>query len=87
MITALNGLGDEERCELQSLHQNATLPAEQKIARARELFDKVDVRTQTEERIKLHFDRALSALDALSVPAERTAQMREFAQSLVGRKK
>ncbi len=87
MITALNGLDGEERCELQSLHQNAALSAEQKIARARELFDKVDVRRQTEERIKLHFDRALSALDALSVPAERTAQIREFAQSLVGRKK
>lgn len=87
MITALNRLHDEERCELQSLHSNEALLAEQKIARARELFDKADVRTQTEERIKLHFDRALSALDALSVPAERTAQMREFAQSLVGRKK
>lgn len=87
MISALNALGDEERAELQSLHLNGELSAEQKIARARELFDKVDVRTKTEQRIKLHFDRALAALDSLSVVGERTAQMREFAQGLVDRKK
>ncbi|MBR4149251.1 MAG: polyprenyl synthetase family protein [Rikenellaceae bacterium] len=87
MISALNRLGEEERCELLSLHQRESLLPEQKVARARELFDKADVRTLTEERIKLHFDRALEALDALSVPAERTAQIREFAQSLMGRSK
>jgi geranylgeranyl diphosphate synthase type II len=87
MISALNGLGEEERRELLSLHQRESLLPEQKVARARELFDKADVRTLTEQRIKFHFDRALEALDALSVSAERTAQMREFAQSLMGRSK
>ncbi|MBR5135696.1 MAG: polyprenyl synthetase family protein, partial [Rikenellaceae bacterium] len=87
MISALNRLGEEERRELLSLHQCEALLPEQKVARARELFDKADVRTLTEERIKFHFDRALEALDALSVPAERTAQIREFAQSLMGRNK
>lgn len=87
MISALNALDECERRELASLHQCESLLAEQKIARARELFDKADVRTATEQRIKHHFGRALEALDSLSVPAERTAQMREFAQSLVGRKK
>ena len=87
MISALNRLGEEERCELLSLHQRESLLPEQKVARARELFDKADVRTLTEERIKFHFGRALEALDALSVSAERTAQIREFAQSLMGRSK
>ena len=87
MISALNGLGEEERRELLSLHQRESLLPEQKVARARELFDKADVRTLTEQRIKFHFDRALEALDALGVSAERTAQMREFAQSLMGRSK
>ena len=87
MISALNSLDECERRELASLHQRESLLPEQKIARARELFDKADVRTATEQRIKFHFERALEALDALSVPTERTAQMREFAQSLVGRKK
>lgn len=87
MISALNTLDECERRELASLHQCESLLPEQKIARARELFDKADVRTATEQRIKFHFERALEALDALSVPTERTTQMREFAQSLVGRKK
>ena len=60
---------------------------QQKIERARQLFDKSDVRTLTERRISLHFDRALAALDSLEVDKERTELMREFAESLVNRKK
>lgn len=87
MISALHSLNECERRELVSLHQNKSLLSEQKIVRARELFDKANVRALTEERIKFHFNRALQALDELSVPTERTMQLREFAQSLVGRKK
>jgi len=34
----------------------------------------------------VRFERALSILDTLSVGAERTRQMREFAAGLMGRK-
>ncbi len=87
MISALEHLNEEDRHELQSLHLSTALIPQQKIERARQLFDKSDVRTLTERRISLHFDRALAALDSLEVDKERTELMREFAESLVNRKK
>ncbi len=87
MITALDRLDDEERRELQSLHASEALIPQQKIDRARQLFDKADVKSTAELRISLHFDRALAALDSLSAGRERTEMMREFATGLIGRKK
>ena len=40
-----------------------------------------------EQQISVKFERALALLDTLSVDAARTQPLREFAESLMGRKK
>ena len=60
---------------------------EQKIATVRALYDELDVPRMTEQQINVRFARATAILDTLDVPAERTAELRRYAESLMGRNK
>ena len=87
MITAMSHATEEEREVLRKTHLDPTLSREEKIARVRAVYDKLDIPRLTEQQISLRFERALSQLTTLDLPAERTAGLREFAESLMGRKK
>ena len=51
------------------------------------LYDKLEVKRATEQQIDQRFERALGILDSLSIGAERTVHLAEFARNLIGRKK
>ncbi len=87
MITAMSRASEEERETLRTTLLDKALAREEKIARVRALYDKLEVPHLTERQISLRFERALAQLDTLSLPAERTEGLREFAESLMGRKK
>lgn len=87
MITAMSHADESEREVLRSTHLDPTLSPEQKIARVRALYDKLEIPHLTEQQISLRFERALALLTTLDLPKERTAGLREFAESLMGRKK
>ena len=70
-----------------STYSDPTLSDQQKIARVREVFDKLGVARLTEQQINHRFERALNTLDTLSVQSEGTARLREYAGSLIGRNK
>lgn len=53
----------------------------------RAVFDALDVPRLTEQQISLRFDRALATLDGLNVPDARKEPLREYARSLMGRRK
>ena len=72
---------------LASTYSDPTLSDQQKIARVREVFDKLGVARLTEQQINHRFERALNTLDTLSVQSEGTARLREYAGSLIGRNK
>ena len=57
------------------------------LARVRAVFDALDVPRLTEQQISLRFDRALATLDGLNVPDARKEPLREYARSLMGRRK
>ena len=66
---------------------DATLTDAEKIARVKEVYDRLDIPRLTEQQISLRFERALATLDSLSADPARTLRMREFAEGLMGRKK
>ncbi len=87
MITAMSRASESEREILRSTHLDKHYSREEKIARVRTLYDQLEIPRLTEQQISLRFEKALAQLDTLSLSKERTAGLREFAESLMGRKK
>ena len=87
MVMALSKASAAEHRILASTYSDPTLSDQQKIARVREVFDKLGVARLTEQQINHRFERALNILDTLSVQSEGTARLREYAGSLIGRNK
>ena len=87
MVQAMNRASAEEREILRTTHKNEALNDAEKIATIKALYEKLDVKHATEQQIELRFERALSVLDTMSVGAERTVRLAEFARNLMGRKK
>ena len=87
MMQAMSHADEPKREILRSTYKDATLTAEEKIARVKAVYDVLDIRRITEQQISTRFERAISILDSLSVGRESVAEMREFALSLIGRTK
>lgn len=87
MITAMSRAEEADREVLRSTHLDPTLSNAEKIARVRALYDRLEIPRLTEQQISLRFERALSTLSTLELPEERLAGLREFAESLMGRRK
>ena len=87
MVTAMSRADEEGREVLRRTSRDAALSDAEKIARVKALYDRLDVPRLAEQQIRIRFDRALSVLDTLAVDPARTASLRAFAESLVGRAK
>ncbi|MBP3533510.1 MAG: polyprenyl synthetase family protein, partial [Alistipes sp.] len=87
MVTAMSKSTEAQRDILRNTHRDDALTDEQKIATVRALYDELDVPRMTEQQINVRFARATAILDTLDVPAERTAELRKYAESLMGRNK
>lgn len=87
MVTAMSNASDRQREVLRTTSRRKDLTDEQKIATVKSLYDDLDIPRLTEQQINVRFARAISVLDTLSVPAERTIALRTYAESLIGRKK
>ena len=87
MLNAMSRSTEADREILRSTHLDESLSPEQKIARVKEAYDRYDIPRLINQQISLRFERALSILDTLEIPAERTEHLRVFAQNLMDRKK
>ena len=87
MVTAMSRADEPTREILRHTYRDATLTDAEKIARVKEVYDRLDIPRLTEQQISLRFERALATLDSLSTDPARTLRMREFAEGLMGRKK
>ena len=87
MVQAMSRATEEEREVLRTTHLNSKLSDTEKIATVKALYDKLEVKRATEQQIDQRFERTLGILDSLSIGAERTVHLAEFARNLIGRKK
>ena len=87
MIISLSHASEQQREVLRTTHLRNDLTDEQKIATVKAIYDELGAPALTEQQINLRISRAVSILDTLDVPAERTACLREYFESLVGRRK
>ncbi len=86
MITAMSRASEEDREVLRHTHTDPALGPAEKIARVKAVYDKYDIPRLTEQQISLRFERALAQLDTLTAEPGRTATLRRYAESLMGRK-
>ena len=86
MLEAFSRATEEEREVLRTTHLRKDIGDEEKIATIKALYDKLGVPSRVEQQIASRFAKALSILDNLSVAGDRTAELRRYAENLVGRK-
>ena len=87
MLTALSRADEPTREILRNINKDASLDDAAKIETVKEIYRRLDVERSAEQQISLRFERALGILDSLNVGDGRTERMKEFARSLMGRKK
>jgi len=87
MITAMSRADESTRDILRHTYKDPSLTDREKIDRIKEVYDRLEIPRLTEQQISVRFERALTQLNHLSVDRERTTALREFAESLMGRRK
>ncbi|MBR2031573.1 MAG: polyprenyl synthetase family protein [Alistipes sp.] len=86
MIEAFSRANEEQREVLRTTHLRKDLSDAEKISTIKALYDELGVPERVEQQIAQKFQKALSILDTLEAPQERTIELRRYAESLVGRK-
>lgn len=86
MIEAFSRANEEQREVLRTTHLRKDLSDTEKISTIKALYDELGVPERVEQQIAQRFQKALSILDMLEVPQERTIELRHYAENLVGRK-
>jgi geranylgeranyl diphosphate synthase type II len=86
MIEAFSRANEEEREVLRTTHLRKDLSDAEKISIIKALYDSLGVPERVEQQISQKFQKALSILDNLEVAAERTTELRHYAENLIGRK-
>lgn len=86
LINALNRADAADKQRLLALLADSEMPAGEKIAAVTHIYDALGISPLTLQTIDNLYKEALAALDALSLPAERVAPLRQYAGSLLGRK-
>ena len=75
------------KMRLQNLTADQFLPAAEKIACVKTIYDSLAVKTLAEKTIEQYFDTALSLLETLDTPHEKLITTRELADIILNRKK
>ena len=86
MIEAFSRASEEQREVLRTTHLRKDLSDAEKISKIKALYDELGVPERVEQQIAQKFQKALSILDTLEVPMERTAELCRYAENLIGRK-
>ena len=86
MIEAFSRANEEQREVLRTTHLREDLSDAEKISKIKALYEELGVPERVEQQIAQKFQKALSILDTLEVPQERTIELRCYAENLIGRK-
>lgn len=87
MVTAMSRGTEADREVLRTARLDPSLSDAEKIARVKEVYDRLDVAHITQQQIGIRFERALAALATLEADPARTAPLRTYAEGLIGRKR
>ena len=85
LLTALAQANESQKAMLSQFKSQGGYAPEEKIRQVRAVYDQLDVKAQTEEKINQYFEEAIQSLDAVGVAPERKALLRHLALQLIER--
>ena len=85
LINALETADKENAEVLQQLLINTNIDEEQKIKAVLKIFNKLNVDSLLKEKMVSYFNRAMEAIENLSIGQERILVLKEFAEKLMNR--
>ncbi|MEN8119522.1 MAG: polyprenyl synthetase family protein [Bacteroidota bacterium] len=85
LINALEKADKENAGELQNLMTNTDIDEDQKIKAVLEIFNKLNLDSLLKEKMVSYYNRAMEAMDSLSVSKERKLVLKEFTGKLMNR--
>lgn len=85
LIKALEIAEGDTSKKLHRLISDADIVEEQKIAEVLEIYRQLEVDHLLKEKMAYYYDRAIEALNKLSIAGEKTAVLKEFAEKLTNR--
>lgn len=85
LIKALELAEGVQRTQLDRWIVKKEFDPQEKIASVTELYNQIGVKKMCEDLMRLYFDKALAALDEVSVPVEKKEQLRNVAIGLMTR--
>jgi geranylgeranyl diphosphate synthase type II len=87
LIRALEKAAGPAAAELQKWLAATTFDKAEKVRAVTAIYDALNIRQETEKKIKRYFNRAFAGMKTLSAPAVRVAALRYYATELMGRQK
>lgn len=85
LINALQNAEGPLKEELESWIAKQVFDREEKIAAVRAIYDQLHLKELSEERMKYYYDKAIHALDQMSVHADKTNELKQLAYQLMFR--
>lgn len=86
LINALNNAKPEQKAQLEAWINKAEFDAEEKVQAVTALFNAIGIPELAQKKVESLFAQSLESLDKVNVPEEKKAQLRAFANKLLGRK-
>lgn len=86
LINALNNANSEQKAQLEAWINKAEFDAEEKVQAVTALFNAIGIPELAQKKVESLFAQSLESLDKVNVPEEKKAQLRAFANKLLGRK-
>ncbi len=87
LIKALEMATPEQRERLNYQLSLTDFDPQQKVNAVTALYDEIGVKRETEQKMKMFFEKAFTTLDQLEEPAEKLADLKTFAQYIIHRDK
>jgi geranylgeranyl diphosphate synthase type II len=85
VLTALAQANENQRNILSQFKSQGGYAPEEKVQQVTAVYDELDIKTQTEEKINQYFETAIQSLDAVRVAPARKAMLRHLALQLMER--
>lgn len=85
LISALQNSEGAMHAELKNWISLSVFDRDEKVEAVRAIYDALELKRISEERMKFYYDKAIDSLNQLSVPAERFAELKELAYQLMFR--
>ena len=86
-LTALQDANDQQRESLLHYFSSTDFDFEQKLCEVKTIYEKLQVKEKTEQKIQQYVDAALASLHTVSVSEEKKQEIYQLANSLVCRNK